>query len=124
MGLITVKSKGNFKKTYSFLEKVKEGFDIGLLDKYGKLGVEALEMYTPMDTGLTAASWYYNIERDGKNVSLQFLNSNIQNGIPIAIILQYGHGTKSGGYVSGVDYINPALGPIFEKLAEEAWKEL
>lgn len=124
MGLITVKSKGNFKKTYSFLEKVKEGFDVGLLDKYGKLGVEALEMYTPMDTGLTAASWYYNIERDGKNVSLQFLNSNIQNGIPIAIILQYGHGTKSGGYVSGVDYINPALGPIFEKLAEEAWKEL
>ena len=124
MGLITVKSKGNFKKTYSFLEKVKEGFDVGLLDKYGKLGVEALEMYTPMDTGLTAASWYYNIERDGKNVSLQFLNSNIQNGIPIAIILQYGHGTKSGEYVSGVDYINPALGPIFEKLAEEAWKEL
>lgn len=124
MGLITIKSKGNFKKTYSFLEKVKEGFDVGLLDKYGKLGVEALEMYTPMDTGLTAASWYYNIERDGKNVSLQFLNSNIQNGIPIAIILQYGHGTKSGGYVSGVDYINPALGPIFEKLAEEAWKEL
>lgn len=124
MGLITVKSKGNFKKTYSFLEKVKEGFDVGLLDKYGKLGVEALEMYTPMDTGLTAASWYYNIERDGKNVSLQFLNSNIQNGIPIAIILQYGHGTKNGGYVSGVDYINPALGPIFEKLAEEAWKEL
>ena len=124
MGLITVKSKGNFKKTYSFLEKVKEGFDVGLLDKYGKLGVEALEMYTPMDTGLTAASWYYNIERDGKNVSLQFLNSNIQNGIPIAIILQYGHGTKSGGYVSGVDYIDPALGPIFEKLAEEAWKEL
>lgn len=124
MGLITVKSKGNFKKTYSFLEKVKEGFDVGLLDKYGKLGVEALKMYTPMDTGLTAASWYYNIERDGKNVSLQFLNSNIQNGIPIAIILQYGHGTKNGGYISGVDYINPALGPIFEKLAEEAWKEL
>lgn len=124
MGLIEVKSKGNFKKTYSFLEKIKEGFDIGLLDKYGKMGVEALEMATPMDTGLTAASWYYQIERDGKNVSLQFLNSNIQNGIPIAIILQYGHATRNGHYVEGIDYINPALRPVFEKLAAEAWKEL
>lgn len=124
MGLIEVKSKGNFKKTYSFLEKIKEGFDIGLLDKYGKMGVEALEMATPMDTGLTAASWYYQIERDGKNVSLQFLNSNIQNGIPIAIILQYGHATRNGHYIEGIDYINPALRPVFEKLAAEAWKEL
>lgn len=124
MGLIEVKSKGNFKKTYSFLEKIKEGFDIGLLDKYGKMGVEALEMATPMDTGLTAASWYYQIERDGKNVSLHFLNSNIQNGIPIAIILQYGHATRNGHYVEGIDYINPALRPVFEKLAAEAWKEL
>lgn len=124
MGLIEVKSKGNFKKTYSFLEKIKEGFDIGLLDKYGKMGVEALEMTTPMDTGLTAASWYYQIERDGKNVSLQFLNSNIQNGIPIAIILQYGHATRNGHYIEGIDYINPALRPVFEKLAAEAWKEL
>lgn len=124
MGYITLKSKGNFKKTYSFLERAKESLNLGMLDKYGRMGVEALEAATPVDTGRTAASWYYEIERDGKNVSLSFFNSNIQNGIPIAIILQYGHGTKNGGYVKGIDYINPALTPVFEKLAEEAWKGL
>lgn len=126
MGYVTLKSKGNFKKTYSFLEKAKEALNLGMLDKYGRMGVEALEAATPVDTGRTAASWYYKIEREpgSKDVSLSFFNSNIQNGIPIAIILQYGHGTANGGYVKGIDYINPALGPVFEKLADEAWKGL
>lgn len=124
MGSITVNSKGNFKKTYSFLEKAKEVVNLGMLNKYGRMGVQALQDATPVDTGRTAASWYYEIKRDGKNVSLEFLNSNIQNGIPIAIILQYGHGTNNGGYVKGIDYINPALEPVFQQLAEEAWKGL
>lgn len=125
MSSIIIKSKGDFRKTYSLLERFNEGFHRGLLNKYGKLGVEALKKYTPKDTGLTANSWYYKIERDGKDVSLQFCNSNIQNGwANVAILLQYGHATKNGGYVQGVDYINPALKPIFEKLAEEAWLEV
>lgn len=122
MGFIEVKSKGNFKKTYSFLERAKEGFDMGILDKYGRMGVEALEMATPMDTGLAAASWYYTIERDGKNVSLCFCNSDIENFVPVAIILQYGHATKNGGWVQGIDYINPALEPVFVQLVDEVWK--
>lgn len=125
MSKITVKSYGDFSKTYNFLERAKEVFDVGLLDKYGRLGVEALRKYTPKKTGLTANSWYYEIVRDGKDVSLQFLNSNIENGYAnVAILLQYGHGTKDGGYVEGVDYINPALGPIFDDLASEAWREV
>lgn len=125
MSEVTISVHGDFSKTYSFLEKVKEIFDAGMLDKYGKMGVEALKQYTPKDTGLTANSWYYEIERHGKDVSLQFLNSNIQNDwCNVAILLQYGHATGNGGYVQGVDYINPALQPIFESLAQEAWKGL
>lgn len=125
MSKITVKSYGNFSKTYDFLERFKETFDIGLLDKYGKMGVEALKQYTPKDTGLTSESWYYKIERQGKDVALQFLNSNTKNGwANVAILLQYGHATKNGVYVQGIDYINPALGPIFEDLANEAWREV
>ena len=122
--IITFETKGDFKRTYSFLEKLKEGLNIGLLDKYGKMGVEALEKATPRKTGKTAESWYYEIERKGKDVSLRFCNSNQPNGIPIAILLQYGHGTKNGGYVKGIDCINPALKPVFDKLAKDAWKEL
>lgn len=122
--MISVTQKGDFKKLTSFLEKSKEVFNVGILDKYGKQGVAALQAATPKDTGKTAESWTYQIERKAGGVALTFHNTNRNKGIPIAVILQYGHATGNGGYVEGVDYINPALRPIFEKLAEEAWREV
>ena len=122
--MITFESHGDFNKLFSFLEKSKNGINMGILDKYGKLGVSALSAVTPVNTSLTEHSWYYTIERESNNrVTLNFNNSNIQNGCPIAIILQYGHATRNGGWVEGHDYINPAIRPLFNKLAEEAWKE-
>lgn len=122
--MINIKQKGDFKNLSSFLEKTKEKLNLGLLDKYGREGVAALQAATPKDTGNTSESWYYKIERKNGSVSLTFHNSNQNKGVPIAIILQYGHATRNGGYVEGVDYINPALRPIFDKIAEEAWKEV
>lgn len=122
--MINIRQKGDFKNLSSFLEKTKEKLNLGLLDKYGREGVAALQAATPKDTGKTSESWYYKIERKNGSVSLTFHNSNQNNGVPIAIILQYGHATGNGGYVEGVDYINPALRPIFDKIAEEAWKEV
>lgn len=122
--MIRITSKGNYKKATSYLERLKETVKVGVLDKYGRRGVEALSLATPKDTGLTASSWDYSIEHGKDSVSLVFSNSNIQNGCPIAIILQYGHGTGTGGYVEGRDYINPAIQPVFDQLAEELWKEV
>lgn len=124
--MINFTQQGDFSKLSNFLEKAKESFDVGILDKYGREGVLALEKATPVSTSLTARSWSYNIERDTKNktVKLNFCNSHIQNGCPIAIILQYGHATKNGGWVQGRDYINPAIRPIFDKIVNEAWKEV
>ena len=122
--MINIRQKGDFKNLSSFLEKTKEKLNLGLLDKYGREGVAALKAATPKDTGKTSESWYYKIERKNGSVSLTFHNSNQNKGVPIAIILQYGHATRNGGYVEGVDYINPALRPIFDKIAEEAWKEV
>ena len=122
--MIKKRKKGDFKNLSSFLEKTKEKLNLGLLDKYGREGVAALQAATPKDTGKTSESWYYKIERKNGSVSLTFHNSNQNKGVPIAIILQYGHATGNGGYVEGVDYINPALRPIFDKIAEEAWKEV
>ncbi len=121
--MITVRQRGDFKNLTSFLERSKEVFNLGILDKYGRQGVAALQASTPKDTGKTADSWYYKINRNNGTVSLSFHNSNENKGVPIAIILQYGHATGNGGYVEGIDYINPALKPVFEKLADEAWKE-
>ena len=122
--MINIRQKGDFKNLSSFLEKTKEKLNLGLLDKYGREGVAALQAATPKDTGKTSESWYYKIKRKNGSVSLTFHNSNQNKGVPIAIILQYGHATGNGGYVEGVDYINPALRPIFDKIAEEAWKEV
>lgn len=122
--MISFRQKGDFSKLTKYLEKVKEGFDVGILDKYGQAGVRALASATPVDTGLTANSWYYKIEKSKGSVSIAFYNSNIQNGVPIAVILQYGHGTKNGGWVHGRDYINPAIRPIFDAIVEDAWKEV
>ena len=122
--MISFKEKGDFSKLNSFLERAKETIKLGDLDRYGRQGVEALRSATPKDTGLTAESWRYKIIREKESVSISFYNSNIQNGIPIAIILQYGHGTKNGGWVEGRDYINPAIQPIFDQIAKNAWKEV
>lgn len=122
--MISFSHKGDFSKLTSFLEKSKEAVRSSLLDKYGREGVAALMSATPVDTGLTASSWYYKIEHSDGSTVLSFHNSNIQNGVPIAVILQYGHATRTGGWVEGRDYINPALRPIFDKIAEEAWREV
>jgi hypothetical protein len=122
--MISVKHKGDYSKVIRYLERAKKGVNIKSLDKYGRQGVEALSSNTPVRTGLTAASWYYEIEDKKGIVELRFCNSNIQNGVPIAIILQYGHGTRNGGWVEGRDYINPAIQPIFDEIAKNAWKEV
>ena len=122
--MITIKVKGDLSKFRSFLEKLKEALKLGILDKYGQMGVDALSAATPVDSGTTSGSWRYEIHRDGSTVSLQFLNSNVNEGVNIAIILQYGHGTGTGGWVQGRDYINPALRPVFDKMAKEVWKEV
>lgn len=122
--MIKFRQKGDFSKLTHYLEKVKEIVKLGDLDKYGREGVAALASATPVDTGLTASSWRYKIQHGNDSVSITFYNDNIQNGVPIAIILQYGHGTRNGGYVQGRDYINPAIKPIFDKITEDAWKEV
>jgi hypothetical protein len=116
--------KGDFSKLTSYLEKAKEAVRLGYLDKYGREGVSALASATPVDTGLTANSWYYKITHGNGSVTISYHNSNIQNGVPIAIILQYGHGTRNGGWVQGRDYINPAIQPIFDKITNDAWREV
>lgn len=123
--MITFKQKGDFSKLTKFLEKAKEAVKLGDLDKYGRMGVEALSNATPRDTGKTADSWYYEIIQNDGSVELRFLNSNVvADWCNIAIILQYGHATGNGGWVEGRDYINPAIRPIFDQITEEAWKEV
>lgn len=122
--MISFRHKGDFSKFSSFLEKAKNAVRLGDLDRYGREGVNALASATPVDTGVTANSWFYTIERANGSASISFHNSNVQNGVPIAIILQYGHGTGTGGWVEGRDYINPAIRPIFDKLANDAWREV
>lgn len=122
--MITFRQKGDFSKLTRYLEKVKSVVKLSDLDKYGKEGVAALASATPVDTGLTASSWSYEIKHKNGTVSISFKNSNIQNGVPIAIILQYGHGTRNGGWVQGRDYINPAIQPIFDRIANDAWREV
>ena len=122
--MISFRQKGDFSKLTRFLERAKNLVHLSDLDRYGREGVAALASATPVDTGKTAASWYYDIKINKESASITFDNSNIQNGVPIAIILQYGHGTQNGGWVEGRDYINPVIQPIFDKIAEEAWKEV
>ena len=122
--MIEFRQKGDFSKLNNFLEKSRESINIGLLNRYGRDGVKALSSQTPVDTGLTAESWYYKITRTKGRATLSFHNRNVVNGVPIAIILQYGHGTRNGGWVDGIDYIDPAIQPVFRKIVKEAWKEV
>lgn len=122
--MIGIRCKGDFSKSMGYLEKAKHAVRLSRLDKYGKEGVAALASATPVATGKTANSWSYQIEYERDSVKIVFLNSNIQNGIPIAVVLQYGHGTGTGGWVEGRDYINPAIQPIFDRIVNDAWREV
>lgn len=122
--MISFSHKGDFSRTTRYLMRVKTAIRLGLLDRYGREGVAALASATPVDTGLTANSWYYNVENGTGSATISFYNSNIQNGVPIAIILQYGHGTRNGGWVQGRDYINPAIQPVFDRILNDVWREV
>lgn len=122
--MIKIRQKGDFSKFTRYLVNVKGAVQRSDLDKYGRAGVAALASATPVESGLTASSWYYKIEKSKGSAKITFYNSNIQNGVPISIILQYGHGTGTGGWVEGRDYINPAIQPIFDKIADSAWREV
>lgn len=122
--MITFKQSGDFSKTTRFLQRAKNADYLKILDEYAKRGVAALSSATPVDTGKTAYSWGYEIHRTRTGANIYWTNSNINNGVSIAVILQYGHGTNRGGYVKGIDYINPAIRPIFEEIADNAWKEV
>lgn len=123
--VITVKGKGKFDKTMSFLHAAKNFNSTRVLKKYGRKGVDALEKATPRDTGVTASSWYYELEKSGNGTTLRWNNSNVKDGwYNNALMLQYGHGTRNGGWVEGQDYINPALSKVYDALADDAWNEV
>ena len=122
--MISFRHKGDFSKTTNFLKRARDKVYLEDLDKYGRQGVAALASATPIDSGKTASSWYYKIENTKESAKITFYNSNVQNGVSIAIILQYGHGTRNGGWVEGRDYINPAVRPIFDKIVDDAWREV
>lgn len=122
--MVTFRQRGDFSNLTNWFEKCKHLFDASILDKYGREGVIALEQATPKDTGNTSKCWYYKIQNKNGSATISFHNSNINNGVPIAIILQYGHGTRNGGWVEGRDYINPTIQPLFDKITEEAWREV
>lgn len=124
MAGISIGGKGDFSKTLNYFKRVKEAARIRILEKYGEKGVAALASATPVRTGLTASSWYYRVERSGNRISLIFLNSHLNKGVNIAVILQLGHGTGTGGWVEGRDYINPAIRPVFDEIVDKAWKEV
>lgn len=122
--MITLSTNGDFSKLSNHLKSLLNAVGNNVLEKYGRLGVEALSAATPVDTGVTAQSWYYKIKRDSVGASIQFYNSNINDGVPIAVILQYGHGTRNGGWVEGRDYINPALAPVIDSILEDLTREV
>ena len=122
--MISFRQKGDFSKLSRYLERAKEAANVGILDKYGREGVAALASATPTDSGKTAVSWKYEIVRQNGSVSIVFKNTNVNKGVNIAVILQYGHSTGTGGWVQGRDYINPAIQPIFDRIADDAWKEV
>lgn len=122
--MIVFRQIGDFKKTEKFFRKISKGDFFQTLNAFGRKGVEALASATPVNSGKTADSWDYEIHRSSGQISIYWTNSNVNDGVNIAIILQYGHGTRNGGYVQGRDYINPAIRPIFDKIADDAWREI
>lgn len=124
MAMIKITHSGSFKNTENFLSRMRNFNVVAILNKYGQKGVEALASATPVRSGETASAWGYEILGGNGSYQIIWTNSNINQGYPIALLIQYGHGTGTGGYVQGIDYINPAIRPIFEQLASEAWKEV
>lgn len=122
--MITFRHKGDFSRTTRFLDRAKKFSYTEILNRYGREGVAALASATPVDSGVTASSWYYKIEQENGLIKIVYCNSNVQNGVPIAIIVQYGHGTGTGGWVQGRDYINPAIRPVFDRIANDVWREV
>lgn len=124
MGMVKFKHRGSFNNIEKFLNKMTDRNYLNVLSSYGDAGVKALSAATPVDSGLTAQSWTYEIERTKEKTTISWLNTNVNDNVVIAVILQYGHGTGTGGYVQGRDYINPAMRPVFDKIAEQAWREV
>ena len=122
--VIVFRQQGDWKKTKRFLRHCSQLRLDEVLDQYGQEGVDALALATPKKTGKTAASWSYEVTKTENTITIAWKNSNVVDGVPIAVVLQYGHGTRTGGYVVGTDYINPAMRPIFERIAERAWGEV
>lgn len=123
--VVQMSEKGDFKKTFKFLKAMKEKKFLSNLNKYGERGVQLLSENTPRDTGLTASSWYYKIEDDGETLTLTWYNSNVKKDyFNVALMLQYGHATKNGGWIEGIDYINPALKPLFDEMEKDIWEEV
>lgn len=122
--MITLTAKGDLSKTYKFLDKIMNGDFYKSLEMYGQKGVAALSAATPKRSGTTAASWSYEIDRSFDSVAIYWINTNINKNVNIAVIIQYGHGTRNGGYVQGIDYINPAVRPVFDEIADSIWKEV
>lgn len=123
--VVQMSEKGDFKKTFKFLKAMQEKKFLSNLNKYGERGVQLLSENTPRDTGLTASSWYYKIEDDGETLTLTWYNSNVKKDyFNVALMLQYGHATKNGGWIEGIDYINPALKPLFDEMEKDIWEEV
>lgn len=120
--MLTFVSTGDFSRTDRFLAAIGKLDISGVLSSYGQRGVDALQHATPTESGLTAESWGYEVARSHSGWTITWFNTHVVAGVPIAVILQYGHGTGTGGYVQGRDYINPALQPIFDEIASGAWK--
>ena len=120
--MIKIKQSGDFRNTETFFQKMLNRDYLSILDKYGKEGVRALSEATPTDSGKTALSWSYTIEHTREGITISWSNSNVNEGVNIALILQYGHGTGTGGYVEGIDYINPAMRPLMTKISNDGWK--
>jgi hypothetical protein len=122
--MITITQKGSFNNTERYLARLKDAQRLAVLNKYGSIGQNALSNATPVESGLTAESWSYSIQQRPGYYSIRWHNSHIEDGVPIAVILQYGHGTGTGGYVQGRDYIMPAIRPVFDQIVAEAWREV
>jgi len=119
---IIFSSSGSFKNTESFLTQAPKANVRSVLESCGAMGVRALSAHTPVESGLAARSWYYEVRKDKSGWTITWLNSDVENGFPVAVMIQYGHGTGTGGYIQGQDYINPAMKPVFDRIADLAWK--
>jgi hypothetical protein len=122
--MLKLESSGSFAKTTKFLEFLQSNRMFNVLDRYGREGVDALSRATPRETGETAGSWRYTVTHTAGRHAINWYNTHKEDGVNIAVILQYGHGTGTGGYVEGIDYINPAIRPVFDRILEDIWRQV